>query len=91
MKFIQFYQPSALDANETIEASGDRSVVIVDGRLSNRNIGLIAQDECRKRGYVAWSVFQGESFTRSTRLCSPNFINDPKPIHNPWGLAYGVM
>lgn len=91
MKYIQFYQRSAINPLEIIEACGDRSVVIVDGRLSNRNIGRIAEDECRKRGYAAWAVFQGESFTRSTQMCSPNFINDPKPIHNPWGLAYGVM
>ena len=91
MKYIQFYQRSATNPNEIIEACGDRSVVIVDGRWSNERIRDIAEVECRKRKYVAWSIFKGDTFTRSTRLCSPNYLHDSSPIHNPFGLAYGVM
>lgn len=91
MKYIQFYQRSATNPNEIIEACGDRSVVIVDGRWSNERIRDIAEVECRKRKYVAWSIFKGGTFTRSTRLCSPNYIHDSRPIHDPFGLAYGVM
>lgn len=91
MKYIQFYGRSATNPNEIIEACGDRSVIIVDGRRNNDWVRYIAEDECRKRKYVAWGVFVGETFTRSRKVSGPNYISEPNPIHNPFGLAYGVM
>lgn len=66
MKFVQFFQPSAIDNSKTIEASGDRSVVILDGRNSRLTHEQIASEECKKRGYIAWQLWQGETFTRSS-------------------------
>lgn len=65
MKFIQFFQSSAIDSSKTIEASGDRSVIILDGRNSRFTHEQIASEECKKRGYIAWQLWQGEAFTRS--------------------------
>ena len=65
MHYIQFYQPSAINPADLIEACGDRSVVILDGRLSRFHMGQIAQTECERRKYAAWRIFRGESFTRS--------------------------
>lgn len=91
MKYIQFYGRSATNPNEIIEATGDRSVIIVDGRRSNDWVREIALYECRKRKYVAWGVFKGDTFTRSHKVSGPHYINEPNPIHDPFGLAYGVM
>src|SRR5690606_16889127 len=33
MKYAQFYQASAVDPSKLVEAVGDRSVIIFDGRL----------------------------------------------------------
>lgn len=86
MIFAQFYQKSCI-SDEIIEATGDRSVVIIDGRLSNETIGKIAEKECIKRGYLAWSIFKGETFTRSKRLNSPNYVNiGNSKINDPFGL-----
>ena len=46
MIYAQFYDYK-LDG-KLDEAMGDRSVVIMDGRMSSRNIGQIAEAECRK-------------------------------------------
>lgn len=74
MVYIQFYQlstgyvpgtvPPRFDEahRAPIEATGDRSVVVVDGRLSIDNIARIAVRECAKRGYVGWRIFKGVSF-----------------------------
>ncbi len=65
MKYIQFFQRSAINRNDIIEACGDRSVITLDGRYSAQTNNDIAFDECPKRGYVGWQIMQGESFTRS--------------------------
>lgn len=67
MIYAQFYQKSAI-SDEIIEVCGDRSVVIIDGRLSSENIGKIAAECCKQRKYLAWAIFKGESFTRSKRI-----------------------
>jgi hypothetical protein len=59
MIYAQFYQKSAI-SDETIEACGDRSVIIIDGRLSKFNQMAIATGECSKRGYIAWRLFSGD-------------------------------
>lgn len=65
MFYAQFFQASALDSTKLIEATGDRSVVIMDGRSKARH-RVWAKEECLKRGYLAWQLMRGESFTRSS-------------------------
>ena len=85
MKYIQFFQ---YDLSNTLsEGCGDRSVVVVDGRMSPANIGSIAKHECSKRGYVAWQVFQGESFTRSRPISQIWYVTNDKPVRNPVWLS----
>ena len=57
--FAQFFQHSAIDKNQIIEAGGDGSVIILDGRTSKETMGAIAAEECSKRGYVAWQIHRG--------------------------------
>lgn len=68
MHFIQFYQRSAIDPKRLVEAIGDRSVIIVDGREGETVHHAIAMDEQDKRGYVAYRLMKGETFTRATPL-----------------------
>ena len=67
MIYVQFYQKSAI-SDDLIEACGDRAVVILDGRQSRKTHQTIAFEECTKRGYLAWALYQGEAFTRSYRI-----------------------
>lgn len=53
-------------AGKLSPACGDRSVIILDGRISEHSMRCIAADECKRRGYVAYRVNRGESFTRCT-------------------------
>lgn len=69
MLFAQFYQKSAIGP-EIIEACGDRSVVICDARLRRETTIEDAKKECARRGYQAFAMFHGETFTRSTRITS---------------------
>jgi hypothetical protein len=64
MIYAQFYHKSAT-SNELIEASGYRSVIILDGRFRLITHTEYLNEECKKRNYLAWRVFKGESFTRS--------------------------
>jgi hypothetical protein len=70
MYYVQFFQASAypVGSTELIEACGDRSVVILDGRMSLPAMHRIAAAECVKRGYLAWQLFMGEAFTRSCSI-----------------------
>jgi hypothetical protein len=86
MLYVQFYQPSALDPDTLIEASGDRSVVILDGRCSPAKNGRIAKAECIKRGYSAWCIFKGETFTRS-RPVSMRYTVNTQPVRDPVWLS----
>lgn len=77
MRFARFYQrstgyvpgtipPRFDDAHKTpIEASGDRAVIIIDARLSPENTATIAREECTKRGYIGYRIFEGRSFSDS--------------------------
>lgn len=67
MKYAQFYQKSAI-SDKIIEASGDRSVIIYDGRWGNIKIRYDAEIECRERGFIAFAIFQGETFSRSRKV-----------------------
>lgn len=65
MYYVQFYQASAINPSQLIEASGDRSVVILDGRMARASMGSFAEGECLRRKYRGWRLFKGENFTRS--------------------------
>ena len=68
MYFAQFYQKAVWPAgsNELIEATGDRAVIILDGRMGWSIREVITREECAKRGYVAYSLHVGDSFSRVT-------------------------
>jgi hypothetical protein len=87
MIYVQFYQRSALDPLVTIEACGDRGVVILDARCSNGRNGRIAEYECAKRGYIAWRIFRGETFTSSAAISQLNFLHDKTQVQNPLWLS----
>ena len=89
MIYAQFYQKSAI-SDETIEACGDRAVVIIDGRLNAQNIGAIAAHECEKRGYLAWAIYKGENFTRSKKISGPWWINKRKADNTAMSASYGA-
>lgn len=65
MRFVTFYQKSAIDANKLVEACGDRAIIILDGRNNAETHHAIAESECIKRGYLAYQRHIGESFTRT--------------------------
>ena len=68
MIYAQFYRPAYFHVSgqdKLVEAVGDRSVIIIDGRLNPETMRRIAISECVKRGFTAWQIFKGDSFTRS--------------------------
>ena len=90
MIYVQFYQRGVI-TGETIEACGDRAVIILDGRCSHKWMGDIAALECKHRGYVAWRIFKGESFTRSAPVSKLWFVHEDGPVHNPAWLSAHAM
>ena len=88
MIYAQFYQQSATNPHNVIEACGDRSVVIYDGRLNRASVGRDAAAEAKRRGYVAWRIFKGESFTRSAAISQLNYVDTGKPITPSASSAY---
>ena len=90
MYYAQFYQRSAI-SDEIIEACGDRSVVILDGRFSKEWMSKTAEVECKRRGYLAWRIFMGESFTRSAPVSPIWYVRNTEPVRNPvWLSAHGM-
>ena len=89
MYYAQFYQRAVYPSGsaEIIEACSDRSVVILDGRCTKKWMGETAEAECRKRGYLAWRIFKGESFTRSAAVSPLNYVRNTQPVRNPVWLA----
>lgn len=67
MYFATFYQPSAIEPAKLVEACGDRAVVILDGRQHASTHHAIAAQECRARGYRAYQLHTGATFTRVER------------------------
>lgn len=67
MVYAQFLQRGVM-TGAIIEATGDRGVIILDGRESKNSHHAIAETECNKRGYIGWQLFKGESFTRSSPI-----------------------
>lgn len=78
MIYAQFYQmstgyisgtiPPKFGEPQLIEATGDRSVIVLDGRILESFNLNIARQECKKRGYVAYALFKGDTFCRSKRI-----------------------
>jgi hypothetical protein len=77
MYFATFYQ-NPINYGQAdlspIEATGDRSVIILDGRETIPTMHDFALSECAKRGYVGFSIHKGDTFTRSTMIRKPYFI-----------------
>lgn len=89
MIYAQFYEYNL--AGKLDEAIGERSVVVMDARLSSANIGAIAASECEKRKFAAWRIFRGDSFTRSAPVSQLHYINHSKPVRDPaWLSAHGM-
>lgn len=89
MLFAQFLHKSAIGP-ELIEASGDRSVVILDGRYSNASNNDIARQECIKRGYLAYSIYKGESFTRCVRVSGPWYPTNSREDKSAMSATHGM-
>ena len=91
MYYAQFYQRSAINPADIIEACGDRSIIILDDRCSRQRMGETAAAECVKRGYVAWRIFKGEAFTRSAPVSQLWY---PAPVERSrypaWLSAHGM-
>ena len=100
MIYAQFYQmstgyapgtiPPEFGAPTLIEACGDRSVVIIDARLSRDTIGQIAAAECVKRGYVAWRIFKGETFTRSQPISQLWYVSTGREDKTAMSATFGA-
>ena len=89
MIYAQFYH-YGLSGN-LVEACGDRAVVIIDARLKPRTIGELAAEECKKRGYISWAIFKGESFTNSVRVSHIWHAHTQEPARDPaWLSAHGM-
>lgn len=63
MYFASFYQASVM-TGEPIEACGDRSVIILDGRQHAADHHRIAAQTARERGYIGYSLHKGETLNR---------------------------
>lgn len=70
MVYAQFFYVDL--AGKVSEACGDRSVIILDGRCRRTWMHATAREECRKRGYAAWQLCKGDSFTRSAPISTVN-------------------
>ena len=89
MIYAQFYHYDL--SGDLVEACGDRSVVIIDARLKSRTIGEIAADECKRRVYIAWAIFKGESFTNSVQVSDIWYVVPQEPVKDPaWLSAHGM-
>ena len=89
MIYAQFYHYDL--SGDLVEACGDRSVVIIDARLRSATVGKIAEEECKRRVYIAWAIFWGESFTNSVRVSHIWHAHAQEPAREPsWLSAHGM-
>ena len=100
MRYAQFYQmstgyvegtvPPRFDAahKKPIEACGDRAVVIIDARLTPTNAAKIAREECIKRGFVGYRIFEGRSFS-DAKAVSGYWPTPCKADNTAASAAYG--
>lgn len=89
MIFAQFFNRNVMDETKIIEGCGDRAVVIIDARLKPESIGQIAAQECEKRGYVAWQIFKGETFTRSAPVSQIWYVTKGTKDRTALSATYG--
>lgn len=88
--FAQFFIRSAIDHNKIVEGCGDRSVIILDGRITKKLMGEISAQECLKRGFVAWQIHQGD-FRESKPVSQIWYVSESKPIVNPsWVSSHSM-
>ena len=77
MIYAQFYQMGLAVGDQPaklIPATGDRSVIVLDGRERQHTWVQITQEECHKRGYKAWQLFWGDNVASGTP-CTPIYYN----------------
>lgn len=74
MYFVEFHSPDLSGALQP--ATGDRSVIVLDGRESASTHHNIARTEGAKRGYSAYRICKGDSFSRITRATNLHYIKD---------------
>ena len=61
----EFYHKGVM-TGELIPACGDRSVVIIDGRVTTDTQHDIARTTCKTNGFLAYRLMRGERFTTAT-------------------------
>lgn len=88
--YAQFFIRSAIDQNKIVEGCGDRSVIILDGRITKKLMGEISAQECLKRGFVAWQIHQGD-FRESKPISQIWYVSESKPFVNPAWLSAHSM
>ena len=64
MIYTQFYTVSALDNQKQIEACGDRSIIILDGRLSLKNKIKLSYQAMLLRGYNDFEIRKASNINR---------------------------
>jgi len=89
MLYAQFLTKSAI-SDVLIEACGDRAVIILDGRYSTATNGEISAKECAKRGYLAWAIYQGATFTRSRKVSGPYRVMAHSPDNSAMSATFGA-
>lgn len=70
MVFAEFYQNSIPNpwnnfCSSPVSACGDRAVIILDGRERPASWAEVAREECKKRGFVGFTLNKGRSFSDS--------------------------
>ena len=58
--YAQFFIAS-LTTGLPIEGCGDRAIIRLDGRQKQETHELLAEQECRQRGFIAWQLIRGYS------------------------------
>jgi hypothetical protein len=61
--YAEFFEVNL--AGEIAPACGDRSIIRLNGRNNQYNQEMLAEEECRRRKYVAWRLIRGESLSRA--------------------------
>ena len=88
--YAQFFIRSAIDNNRIVEGCGDRAVIILDGRITKKLMGEISATECKKRGFVAWQIHQGD-FRQSKPVSGIWYVSELNPVVNPAWLSAHAM
>jgi hypothetical protein len=73
MYFIEYYRPSAVDPNKAVPATGDRSVVIIDGRERRESWHQYAHEMATQYGrtsYTHYRIMRGTNLLRGMRSLS---------------------